>query len=84
MTAMLDSHLQFAIAPPFTLETAMRKVRQAEDGWNSRNPDRVAMAYTEDSVWRNRSEFIVGRDQIRKFLAHKWERELEYRLVKAL
>jgi nuclear transport factor 2 (NTF2) superfamily protein len=73
-----------AIGPPFTFETAMRKVRLAEDAWNSRDPDRVALAYTEDSVWRNRSEFIVGRDQIRTFLTGKWDRELDYRLVKAL
>jgi nuclear transport factor 2 (NTF2) superfamily protein len=72
------------IAPPFTLEVATRKVRLAEDAWNSRDPDRVALAYTEDSVWRNRSEFLAGRDQIRAFLARKWERELDYRLVKAL
>ncbi len=72
------------IAPPFTLESATQKVRLAEDGWNSRDPHRVSLAYTEDSVWRNRSEFVVGRDQIRKFLAGKWARELEYRLVKAL
>lgn len=72
------------IAPPFTIETAIQKVRLAEDGWNSRDPSRVAMAYSEDSVWRNRSEFVVGRDQIRLFLASKWSRELEYRLVKAL
>src|SRR5476651_1621401 len=72
------------IAPPFTFETATLKVRMAEDGWNSRDPDRVALAYTEDSVWRNRSEFMIGRDQIRKFLTRKWARELDYRLVKAL
>jgi nuclear transport factor 2 (NTF2) superfamily protein len=72
------------IAPPFTGETAVRKVRAAEDAWNSRDPDRVALAYTEDSVWRNRGEFLAGRDQIRAFLARKWERELDYRLVKAL
>ena len=60
------------IAPPFTLETATQKVRAAEDAWNSRDPDRVALAYTEDSVWRNRSEFVVGRDRIRQFLAGKW------------
>ena len=72
------------IAPPFTLETALRKVRAAEDAWNSRDPGRVALAYTEDSVWRNRAEFLTGRDQIRAFLARKWERELDYRLVKAL
>lgn len=72
------------IAPPFTLETATQKVRLAEDGWNSRDPVRVSLAYTEDSVWRNRSEFVTGRDAIQKFLAGKWQRELEYRLVKAL
>lgn len=72
------------IVPPFTLETAARKVRLAEDAWNSRDPDRVALAYTEDSAWRNRSEFIRGRDQIRQFLACKWARELDYRLVKEL
>jgi uncharacterized protein len=72
------------IVPPFTLETARLKVRQAEDGWNSRDPARVALVYTEDSVWRNRSEFVTGRDAIRRFLAGKWERELDYRLVKDL
>ncbi len=72
------------VAPPFTLETATLKVRQAEDGWNSRDPNRVALVYTEDSVWRNRSEFVTGRDAIRTFLAGKWQRELDYRLVKAL
>ena len=72
------------IAPPFTLETATQKARLAEDAWNSRDPRRVALAYTEDSVWRNRSEFITGREQIRRFLAGKWQRELDYRLVKAL
>lgn len=72
------------IVPPFTLETAAQKVRMAEDGWNSRDPERVALAYSEDSVWRNRGEFITGRDAIRKFLAGKWNRELDYRLVKAL
>jgi nuclear transport factor 2 (NTF2) superfamily protein len=72
------------IAPPFPLETALRKVRLAEDAWNSRDPHRVSLAYTEDSVWRNRSEFITGRDAIRAFLTRKWEKELEYRLVKAL
>jgi nuclear transport factor 2 (NTF2) superfamily protein len=72
------------IGPPFTLETATKKVRAAEDAWNSRDPERVAVAYTEDSVWRNRSQFVVGRDEIRRFLAAKWTRELDYRLVKAL
>ncbi len=72
------------IVPPFTLETATRKVRLAEDAWNSRDPNRVAMAYSEYSVWRNRSVFLTGRDEIRTFLAGKWDRELEYRLVKQL
>ncbi len=72
------------LVPPFTLETALRKVRAAEDGWNSRDPSRVALAYTEDSIWRNRGEFLTGRDAIRALLARKWERELDYRLAKAL
>ena len=72
------------LVPPFTLETATRKVRLAEDAWNSRDPNRVALAYTEDSVWRNRDRFLVGRDEIRAFLTGKWERELDYRLVKSL
>jgi nuclear transport factor 2 (NTF2) superfamily protein len=72
------------IAPPFTLESAIRKVRAAEDAWNTRDPGRVALAYTEDSVWRNRGEFVTGRDQIREFLSRKWQREFGYRLVKAL
>ncbi len=72
------------IRPPFTLETALAKVQAAEDGWNSRDPDRVAMAYSEDSEWRNRTEFFRGRDAIRRFLARKWERELDYRLRKEL
>src|SRR5260370_37907193 len=82
-TSPLNPNPQKAIAPPFTLETATQKVRLAEDAWNTRDPDRVALAYTEDSVWRNRSEFLVGRDQIRLFLAQKWARELDYRLVHA-
>lgn len=72
------------LVPPFTLETATAKVRAAEDAWNSRDPERVAMAYSETSEWRNRSTFIKGRDEIRKFLSHKWETELNYRLNKAL
>jgi uncharacterized protein len=72
------------IVPPFTLETAVAKVRAAENAWNSRDPARVALAYTEDSVWRNRSEFLVGRDAIVEFLTRKWAKELDYRLVKAL
>jgi nuclear transport factor 2 (NTF2) superfamily protein len=70
--------------PPFTRETAIRKVRGAEDGWNSCAPERVALAYTEDSIWRNRSEFITGRAEIIAFLTRKWRRELEYRLIKEL
>jgi nuclear transport factor 2 (NTF2) superfamily protein len=70
--------------PPFTRETAIQKVRLAEDGWNSRDPQRVARAYTEDSVWRNRAEFPRGRAEIEAFLTRKWARELDYRLVKEL
>lgn len=68
--------------PPFTAETAARKCRMAEDAWNSRDPERVALAYTADSSWRNRAEFIAGREQIVAFLQRKWARELEYRLIK--
>jgi uncharacterized protein len=75
---------QAPIVPPFTISTATQKVRLAEDAWNSRDPQHVALAYTVDSVWRNRSEFIVGREQIHRLLARKWERELDYRLAKAL
>jgi nuclear transport factor 2 (NTF2) superfamily protein len=70
--------------PPFTLETAIQKARLAEDGWNSRDPERVALAYTVDSQWRNRSEFIHGREEIVAFLTRKWKAELEYRLIKEL
>lgn len=70
--------------PPFTLETATAKVRAAEDAWNSRDPDRVAMAYSPESEWRNRDTFIQGREAIRSFLKHKWDRELDYRLTKSL
>jgi nuclear transport factor 2 (NTF2) superfamily protein len=70
--------------PPFTCETAVQKVRMAEDGWNSRDPVRVALAYTEDSQWRNRAEFPNGREEIVAFLTRKWARELEYRLIKEL
>jgi uncharacterized protein len=72
------------IRPPFTLETAHAKVRLAEDAWNSRDPVRVSLAYTEDSEWRNRNLFLRGRNQIQEFLASKWNRELDYRLVKSL
>lgn len=70
--------------PPYTHETALQKVRAAEDGWNSRDPARMALAYTEDSQWRNRSEFLQGRDAIVAFLSAKWLREQEYRLIKGL
>jgi nuclear transport factor 2 (NTF2) superfamily protein len=70
--------------PPFTAETAEKKVKAAEDAWNTREPARVAAAYTEDSEWRNRDEFIRGRAEIQRFLERKWERELDYRLRKAL
>ena len=72
------------ILPPFTQETAARKVQLAEDAWNSRDPDRVVLAYTEDSQWRNRDEFFTGREAIRAFLQRKWRRELDYRLRKEL
>ncbi|MEB3189019.1 MAG: nuclear transport factor 2 family protein [Snowella sp.] len=70
--------------PPFTLETAKAKVQAAEDAWNTRDPERVALAYTEDSVWRNRAEFFTGREKIREFLTRKWNTELDYRLKKEL
>ena len=70
--------------PPFTEETARRKVRLAEDAWNSRDPQTVALAYTEGSRWRNRVEFIEGRAEIEAFLTRKWARELDYRLIKEL
>jgi nuclear transport factor 2 (NTF2) superfamily protein len=70
--------------PPFTRETAVQKVRLAEDAWNSRDPEKVALGYTVDSRWRNRAEFIEGRDEIIAFLTRKWRRELEYRLIKEL
>lgn len=72
------------IRPPFTLETAIAKVRAAEDAWNSRDPLRVSLAYSEDSEWRNRDQFVQGRSQIQRFLTSKWERELDYRLTKSL
>ncbi len=68
--------------PPFTSETAVQKARLAEDAWNSRDPAKVALAYTPDSVWRNRSEFLQGREAIEAFLTRKWARELDYRLIK--
>lgn len=70
--------------PPFDLDTATLKVRMAEDAWNTRDPDRVVLVYTEDTLWRNRVEFPAGREQVRQFLQRKWERELDYRLIKEL
>ena len=72
------------IVPPFTFETAKQKVRGAEDGWNSRDPERVSLVYSPDSKWRNRAEFISGRTEIVGFLRRKWARELDYRLIKEL
>lgn len=70
--------------PPFSQETAIEKIRAAEDGWNGRDPARVSLAYTADSKWRNRAEFVTGRVEIEAFLTRKWARELEYRLIKEL
>ncbi|MFD6494634.1 DUF1348 family protein [Streptomyces sp. NPDC060188] len=70
--------------PPFTRESALAKVRMAEDGWNSRDPHKVSLVYTENSRWRNRDEWVDGRDEIVEFLTRKWSRELEYRLIKEL
>ena len=72
------------ITPPFTLETATRKVQMAEDAWNSRDPERVALAYSPDSEWRNRTEFLQGREEIKAFLRRKWAKELDHRLKKTL
>jgi uncharacterized protein len=72
------------LVPPFTAETAARKVRMAENAWNSRDPERVSLAYSEDSRWRNRSEFFSGRGAIVAFLQRKWQKELDYRLIKEL
>jgi nuclear transport factor 2 (NTF2) superfamily protein len=80
----MSSVLINPIVPPFTRETAIRKVRAAEDAWNSRDPERVSLAYSIDSRWRNRSEYINGREEIVAFLTRKWARELEYRLIKEL
>ncbi len=72
------------LTPPFTLDTAVQKVRLAEDAWNSRNPEKVSLAYTEDSLWRNRDQFLQGREQIVPFLSAKWGKEQEYRLIKEI
>ena len=73
-----------ALAPPFTLQTATQKVRLAEDGWNSRDPERVSLVYTPESRWRNRAEFVNGRAEIVAFLTRKWAKELDYRLIKEI
>ena len=70
--------------PPFTLETALQKVQAAEDAWNTKDPEKVCLAYTTDTEWRNRTEFIHGREAVKEFLKRKWERELDYRLKKEL
>jgi len=70
--------------PPFTLETALQKIQMAEDAWNSKDPVRVSMAYTVDTEWRNRDEFINGREEVKEFLKRKWEKELDYKLKKEL
>lgn len=70
--------------PPFNLETALQKVQMAEDAWNTKNPEKVALAYTIDSQWRNRAEFVNGREEIKAFLTRKWQKELDYRLKKEL
>ena len=72
------------LVPPYTRENATLKVRKAEDLWNTRNPEQVALGYSPDSVWRNRAEFVTGRGEIIRFLTRKWSRELEYRLIKEL
>ena len=76
--------MSLSLIPPFTEETARAKVQRGEDLWNSKDPEKVALAYTEDSVWRNRGEFFQGRDAIRAFLTKKWEEELDYKLKKEL
>lgn len=81
---MTDSENARPPLPPFDADTAAQKVRMAEDGWNSRDPNKVSMAYTQDSVWRNRAEFLQGRQAIVEFLTRKWAKELEYRLIKEL
>jgi uncharacterized protein len=80
----MSAQPQVSLVPPFTRETAILKVRKAEDAWNSRDPQRVSLAYTVDSKWRNRAEFVNGREEIVAFLTRKWNRELDYRLIKEL
>ena len=84
MASDADTPAPIVLAPPFSAETAARKARLAEDAWNTRDPERVSRAYTEDSRWRNRTEFFSGRAEIVAFLQRKWARELEYRLIKSV
>src|ERR1700730_16433149 len=84
MSAAPQATMQRPPLPPFTHETAIQKVRLAEDAWNSRDPEKVALAYTVDSHWRNRSEFVNGRQESTAFLRRKWKKELDYRLIKEL
>jgi nuclear transport factor 2 (NTF2) superfamily protein len=84
IASMSNEPAQRPPVPPFTAASAAQKVRLAEDAWNSRDPERVALAYTADSIWRNRAEFLQGREQIRAFLQRKWAREIDYRLIKEL
>ncbi|WP_082779057.1 nuclear transport factor 2 family protein [Burkholderia sp. PAMC 28687] len=84
MTSPRTRHGKQTAVPPFDAETAKQKVRLAEDGWNSRDPKRVALAYSEDTRWRNRAEFVLGRAEAEAFLERKWARELDYRLIKEL
>jgi len=70
--------------PPFTKETAIQKIRMAEDAWNTRDPEKVSLVYSEDTIWRNRSEFLQGREEVKAFLYRKWDKELDYRLIKEL
>lgn len=81
---MLEKAKATPLAPPFTRETAVQKIRMAEDGWNSRDPQRVSKVYTPDSQWRNRAQFPKGREQIIEFLTLKWAKELDYRLIKEI
>ena len=84
MSALVPQEKHQPIRPPFSEETARKKVQAAEDAWNSRDPERTALAYTEDSEWRNRNEFLRGRKEIVEFLRRKWAKELDYRLKKTL
>ena len=79
----MENEIRYPI-PPFNMETALQKVQAAEDAWNSKNPEKVSLAYTVDTEWRNRTEFINGREEVKQFLTRKWEKELDYKLKKEL